>query len=165
MTTALNDTVDYVLTVAVMSWLQNGHGTPDELTRTTDRADRLGVSILGHLVDAGAIQAVSTSYQWRPVYDLILEPAIDEVFRPGEDTFTAIRGQARCAQLDRCVSYLIGLCRQSPNWAGSSEGGLLENLASRIASRRPAPTAPHTEPWARELIAPSGTRTNITDEP
>ncbi len=164
MTTALNDTVDYVLTVAVMSWLQNGRGTPDELTRTTERADRLGESIMGHLVDAGAIQAVPTSYRWRPVYELILEPLLDEVFRPGEDTFTALRGQARRAQLDRCVSYLIGLCRQSPNWAGSSEGGLLENLASRIAERRTAPAAPPAEPWERELIAPSGTRANITDE-
>lgn len=165
MTNELNDTIDYVCTVAAMSWLQGGQGgSPEQLIAVTERADRLGESLTRHLVDAGALHR-SAPYRWRPAYELMLEPLIDQALSgTAESTFTELRSQARREQLDRCTHYLLELCRQAPDWAGSRVSTLLETFAERIADRRAPNTVPSSEPWVREIITPTKDRTPITDE-
>jgi hypothetical protein len=158
------DTVDYVVTVAAMNWIVNALWDEHDIQTTVAQADRTGQDICRHYVAGEAAtyqrEIDPITYRWRPVYEVILEPAVRLMLDPAKNPVDRDAARGRLEQLERCVRHLLVMCERSPEWDGSNAERFMSKLhetlvpaLQRLGAELDQASRP--EPWSRDLIAPT----------
>ncbi|WP_448812128.1 hypothetical protein [Agromyces bauzanensis] len=158
------DTVDYIVTVAVMNWLINAGWDTEEIRRVVALADRAGQGICDHYT-AGQAKTYDREiprieYRWRPVYEVMLEPAVRQIFTPGQGQVDTTAVIDRLSRLHDCLQHLIPMCERSPEWETSESQKLATQMSETLQStleRMGAPVGSDrtVEAWTRDLIPPT----------